>query len=156
MMIEEQIENDAAAKISAQAAQFASDNPGKAWFKSVQAIGQYDIDFENVADFVKTSPACLVEYGGESVEDLDNAGYQSRSEGRIYVYVVTHGLWTHKGTSDDAFALCRAIKNALRGQVYQGADGVFGDYRYEAATPKVRNDGGLLMRALQFCFRTID
>lgn len=153
MMIEENIEVDVVAKIAAMEAQFKTDNKGK-WFSVIEASGLYDIDFENISQYVKSTPACLVEFGEDDAEDFDNSGIQSKIDAVIYVYVIVNGAYKRSKTSEDAMVLSRYVKQALRGQTYEGE--YLGDYRYRGSTPRARINSTLLIRGIKFSFKTID
>lgn len=156
MINETTIERAIVDRITAHADAFAADTPNGVWFKLVDNVGLYDIDIENIRDVVKITPACLVEYGGESASDLGTTATSSNITARIYVYVFVVGKMSHKQTSEDANALARAVKGALRGW-YARTDGQSMHLRYRGATPRGRIDGaGMLIKALEFELITQD
>ena len=150
MIDERAIEMAIVDRITAHAPVFTATYPGGEWFRQIENVGLYDIDLENVREVVRTDPACLVEYGGESASDLGTAATSSTITARIYIYVFVSGLVSRGKTSQDANALARIVKDALRGWTFR-TGGQTGHLKYRGATPRGRIDGTTLqIKALEF------
>ena len=157
MIDEHAVENLIVDRILARENDFTTRYSGKQWFRHVEGVGMYDIDPDNVRDFVRVEPACLVEYGGDSASDMDNAGKSSQIMADIMIYVIGRGMYSPSDTSDDINALAREVKAALRGYAFNIGD-AWADLRYRAASARSRLDenSGLIVKVLRFEFKTID
>ena len=131
-------------------------------FKVVDRIGAYNPDPNDpdaIAQFVRISPACLVGVGADNWQaDKDSQGFIQTFHYTVIVDIITRGGWEHRDTSDNANALHRLCKQALRGQAFGPNDGSTAGLnvlRYRGRTPYPL-DGGLLLIQQEYQFVVID
>jgi hypothetical protein len=142
-----------------QAASAAATSNGQPGFRLVDTIGAYMIDEDNVEEFVKIAPACLISVSDQNViENQDNLGKFQLSEFLLTVNIVCKGAWKHKVNSDNVNALGRMAKDTLRGLIYGADDGSTDGAALTVfeSSNTMRIDGGLLIRIQQYKIRTID
>jgi hypothetical protein len=141
-MIDEQaIEQAVMDRITDARPVFETQHPGQQWFKVIQNTGLADIDLENVREFVKAEPACLVEYGSETAQQMDQAAESYMIVAKIYVFVFVKGMLRPGDTSRNADRLARVVQNALAGaNIRQGNQ--FGKLYYRGATARAASCSG--------------
>ncbi len=132
---------------------------GQPGFRIVDSIGAYMLDEENIEEFVKISPACLIGITDETVvEDQDARGQVRLTDYTLTVNIVGKGAWKFNQTSDSINALARLVKNTLAGTFFAPSDGNTENtarITFQDRTT-LRVDGGLLVAVQRYTIRTLD
>jgi len=97
---------------------------GTEHFKRIERIGINEVTPENVEEFVKITPAAMIEISDDTVnQNLDSEGKSQMLKYTMRVHILTAGMWKKSALSDNANKLHRAVKNVMRGSVYGRSDG---------------------------------
>lgn len=142
-----------------KAASAAEEIAGRPGFRVVDSIGAYQIDEENIEEFVRITPACLVGITDENVVDtVDDQGTIRMEDFTLAVNIVGKGAWKFKTASDQVNALARMTKTTLSGLLYAPSDSATDGtaiIRFQDRTT-LRIEDGLLIAVQRYLVRTLD
>ena len=128
-------------------------------FRLIDRVARHEITEDNLGDFAKIAPACLVGIIGDEVaEDVDNLGTVQMIDYTLAVNIVTQDKFKKTESSDYSHTLETTVASALRGLLYQTSHGNTEQsscLRYRG-TNTILLEGGLMIRIQRYELTVMD